>query len=929
MLTEKKLFLLDAYALIYRSYYAFIKNPRINSKGFNTSAIFGFVNTLEEVLRKEKPTHIAVVFDPPSPTFRNELYAEYKANREETPEDIKKSVPLIKKLIQAHNLQILEVPGFEADDVIGTSAVLAEQLGFDTYIMSPDKDFCQMVSGNIRLYKPSRSGNEAELWGIDEVVKNFGISHPSQVTDILGLQGDSSDNVPGAPGIGEVISKKLIGEFGTIENLYTNIAKLKPKIQEILVNNKDRIELSKILVTIKRDVPLMLDFEKLRIMGINEEAIKQLFEELEFKTLLQRLLPQTPVKNEIAFQGNLFDSIVPKQVSENSSTEFHKNLSNIHTVTHEYKLVNNADERKELIRQLSVLKEFCFDTETTGLELHTSELVGMSFCFEKNKAWYIPFPDDYGQTVAILSEFRHIFENTGITKIGQNIKFDILALKKYGIQLQGPLFDTMLAHYLLQPELRHNLNYLAEIYLSYTPVSIEELIGKKGKNQLNMREIEIEKIKEYASEDADITWQLKNILENDLLQAGLLNLAKEIEMPLIYVLANMEWAGIKIDGGILDNYAVELNAESLRLEKEIFQLAGTEFNLQSPKQLGEILFDRMKIISNAAKTKTKQYSTGEDVLEKIADKHPIIQKILDYRSLKKLISTYVESLPKLINPITGKIHTSYNQAIASTGRLSSTNPNLQNIPIRDEKGREIRKAFIPRDENYILLAADYSQIELRLMAHLSNDLAMIEAFSNNEDIHTATAAKIQGVGPGEVSKEMRSRAKTANFGIIYGISAFGLSQRLNITREEAKKLIEGYFNTYPAVKTYMDNNIRLAREKGFVQTIKGRKRILADINSKNAIVRGMAERNAINAPIQGSAADIIKLAMINIQARFIKENIKSELVLQVHDELIFDVLKTELDSVKKIVKNEMENTVSIKVSLTVEIGTGKNWLEAH
>jgi DNA polymerase I len=929
MSTKKKLFLLDAYALIYRSYYAFIRNPRFNSKGMNTSAIFGFVNTLEEILKKEKPTHIAVVFDPPFPTFRNEMYTEYKANREETPEDIRKSVPIIKQIIEAYNIPILEVPGFEADDVVGTTAALAEKNGFVTYMMTPDKDFCQLVTEKILIYKPTRSGNEAEVWGIDEVKKNFQVSEPSQVIDVLGLWGDASDNVPGAPGIGEVTSKKLIGEFGSIEKLYENLEKLKPKVQEILLNNKEKIELSKKLVTIKQDVPLKVDFDSLRSREINAEAIKALFEELEFKTLMQRIIPNGTAPRENAIQGMLFGSETAEQEIETTREESYKNLATIENTKHDYRIVQTAEGRKSLISRLSGQKSFCFDTETSGLEVHTSTLVGLSFCFQPQEAWYVPVPDDFPEAKALLEEFRPVMENANIEKVGQNIKFDILALKKYGIKVNGPLFDTMLAHYLLQPDLRHNLNYLAEIYLGYQPVSIEELIGKKGKNQMNMRDVDLEKVKEYAAEDADITWQLKERLEKELQENKLIKLFQEIEMPLINVLAEMEWAGIRIDSNILETYAVELNAEADKIEKEIFDMAGMQFNLQSPKQLGEVLFEKMKIISNPSRTKTKQYSTGEDVLEKIADKHPIIAKILDYRGLKKLVSTYVEALPKLVNSETGKIHTSFNQAIASTGRLSSTNPNLQNIPIREERGREIRKAFVPSDDKHILLAADYSQIELRLMAHMSGDEAMIEAFRNSEDIHAATAAKIHGLKQDEVTREMRSQAKTANFGIIYGISAFGLSQRLNISREEAKKLIDGYFATYPGVKAYMDKNIHLARENGFVETIMGRKRSLSDINSRNAIVRGMAERNAINAPIQGSAADIIKLAMIRIRNRFEKENIHSKLVLQVHDELVFDLLKIELEAVKKIAREEMENAVSLSVPLTVDLGTGENWLEAH
>lgn len=929
MSSEKKLFLLDAYALIYRSYYAFIRNPRVNSKGMNTSAIFGFVNTLEEILRKEKPSHIAVVFDPPTPTFRNEIFPEYKANREETPEDIRKSVPYIKKIIEAYNIPILEIAGFEADDVVGTTATIAEKQGFITYMMTPDKDFCQLVSDKILIYKPSRSGNEAEVWGLEEVKKNFDVKDPLQVIDILGLWGDASDNVPGAPGIGEVTSKKLISEFGSIENLYENLDKLKPKVQEILTNNKEKIFLSKNLVTIKRDVPLPVEPADLRPGDMKVQEIKALFEELEFKTLMQRIIPESTPARENAVQGMLFGEPQKETKEETTEETGYKNLASIETTEHRYHLAGSPEERRGLAGQLEKLRSFCFDTETSGLDAHSSRLVGLSFSFHAHEAWYVPVPEDMNQAKEILRDFKSLLENPGIQKVGQNIKFDILALKKYDVQVQGPLFDTMLAHYLLQPDLRHNLNYLAEIYLGYSPVTIEELIGKKGKNQLSMRDVDLEAIKEYAAEDADITWQLKEKLEKELKENNLEKLFKEVEMPLVYVLAEMEWAGIKLDSSILDSFAVELNSEAEKIEKEIFNMAGEQFNLQSPKQLGEVLFERMKVISNPSKTKTNQYSTGEDVLEKIADKHPIISKILEYRGLKKLISTYVEALPKLVNTETGKIHTSFNQAIASTGRLSSTNPNLQNIPIREERGREIRKAFISSGENHTLLAADYSQIELRLMAHMSKDEAMIQAFLNKEDIHAATAAKIHGIALKDVTRDMRSQAKTANFGIIYGISAFGLSQRLNISREEAKKLIDGYFSSYPAVKTYMDNNIREAREKGFVETIMGRRRTLPDINSRNAVVRGMAERNAINAPIQGSAADIIKIAMINILKRFEKEKIQSKLVLQVHDELVFDVLQSELENVKQIAREEMENAVSLSVPLTVDLGTGNNWLEAH
>ncbi|HAN18951.1 MAG: DNA polymerase I [Bacteroidetes bacterium GWC2_33_15] len=920
---SKKLYLLDAYALIYRSYYAFIKNPRFTSKGLNTSAIYGFTNTLIDLIAKENPTHIAVVFDPPYPTFRHEMYKEYKANREATPEDIKKSIPIIKEIIEGFKIPVIQVDRYEADDVIGTLAKQAEKEGFTTYMMTPDKDYGQLVSDHILMLKPGRGGNEMELVDKQKICEKYSIKDPVQVIDILGLMGDSSDNIPGAPGIGEKTAMKLIKDFESIENIYKRIDEIPGKQKEKLVENKELVFLSKELATIKLDVPITIDPEQLILENPDEEKLTRLFNELEFRTVLQRVfrkeLPSKPSSNPV--QGSLF--------GENEVEKVPSTLKNISNTDHDYILVDTTEDRKNLISLLSQQKEICFDTETTGLDPYSSEIVGLSFSFEIHKAYYIPFPDDREITKSMLNEFKDIFENQAIRKIGQNIKFDILILQQYQIRVKGELFDTMIAHYLLQPDLRHNLNYLSEHYLSYKPVEIEELIGKKGPRQGSMRNVPVEQIKEYAAEDADIALQLKSVFEKDLKNTGLSDLSENLEMPLIPVLANMESTGIKIDIQALIEYSKLLNNELIESEKKIFTHAGMEFNISSPKQLGEILFTRLKLDSNAKKTKTQQYSTSEETLAILFDKHPIINDVLEYRSLKKLLSTYVEALPKLINPLTGKIHTSYNQAIASTGRLSSNNPNLQNIPIREERGREIRKAFIPSDDNHVLLAADYSQIELRIMAHLSQDTNMIAAFKNNEDIHTATAAKIFHVETTNVSKDQRRKAKTANFGIIYGISAFGLSQRLKVPRSEAKQLIDEYFIGFPRVKEYMDKSIAKAREKGYVETMMGRKSILNDINSRNSIVRGNAERYAINAPIQGSAADIIKLAMIDIFNELNKKNYKSKMILQVHDELIFDVYKPEVDEIKALVKNRMENAIKLSIPLTVDIGIGENWLEAH
>lgn len=925
--TDKKLYLLDAYALIFRAYFAFIRNPRINSKGLNTSAIFGFLNSLEEILNNYNPSHIAVVFDPPGPNFRHEMYPEYKANRDSTPEDIKLSVPYIKQVIKSYNIPIVEVAGFEADDVIGTLAKKAEKEGFEVYMVTPDKDFTQLISDKIFMLKPAKGGNKPEIWTMEDVKENFHVKRAEQVKDILALWGDSADNIPGAPGIGEKTSKKLISEFGSIDGLFENLDSLKGKQKENIENNIDLIKLSKELATINQNVDISFDEESFKTESANIPKLREIFDELEFRTLGQRIFARFEQGNERMepVQTSLFDDIQPsrKVVPGNFG------LNDISTVEHNYILADTPFSRKNLIQLLSEQNSICFDTETTGLNIMEDKLVGLAFSFEGHNGYYVPFPEDEKKTKKILSEFSEIFENRSTVKIGQNIKYDIHILANYGQKVEGPIFDTMIAHYLVEPDQRHNLNFLSEVYLKYRPVQIEELIGKKGKAQKSMRTVPLEEIKEYAAEDADLTWQLKSLLEKELIEKNLSSLSEKIEMPLIPVLFEMERAGVKLDVKALNQYAIILKNEIENLENEIFDLAGMEFNISSPKQLGEILFDRLKISDGAKRTKTKQYSTSEEVLIKLIDKHSIVPKVLEYRSLKKLLSTYVEALPALVNVNTGHIHTSFNQAIASTGRLSSVNPNLQNIPIREEKGREVRKAFIPSNDEYLLLSADYSQIELRLMAHLSEDETMIRAFRNNDDIHTETAAKIYNIPVQDVTREMRGRAKTANFGIIYGISSFGLSQRLGISRSDAKELIDGYFNTYPGVKKYMDKSIALAREKGYVETLMGRKRILNDIYSNNAVVRGMAERNAINAPIQGSAADIIKLAMVHINQKLKAGKFKTKMILQVHDELVFDVFKPELEEIKEIVINEMENVISLRVPLKVDHGVGNNWLEAH
>ena len=921
-----KLFLIDAYALIYRSYYAFIKNPRINSKGVNTSAVFGFINTLEDVLKREQPTHIAVAFDPKGPTFRHEAFEQYKAQREETPEVIRQSVPVIKEVIQAYHIPILEVPYYEADDVIGTVAKQAAANGFEVYMMTPDKDYGQLVADHIYMYRP-KFGGDYEVLGVSEVLEKYQLQSTEQVIDLLGLMGDTADNIPGCPGVGEKTAQKLLAEFGSIENLLANTDKLKGAQKKKVEENVEQIRFSKLLATIKTDVPITFDAELCKRVAPDEDRLVELYTELEFKTFINRLKGESSVASsskepKAAVQYDLFatEPVVESEVSS---------LADITTMPHSYYLADTAEKQIALCEQLLQEKSFAFDTETEGLDPLTAGLVGMSFAIREQEAWYVPVPANREEATDIVLRLAPALQHPEIEKVGQNIKFDILALRKYGVRVKGPLFDTMLAHYLLNPELRHGMDYLAETYLKYKTVPIEDLIGPKGKKQASMRTVPIEQIKEYAAEDADVTLRLKHYFAPLLKQEGLESLFFEMEMPLIYVLAEMEATGVKLDTNALKQSSEVLSQQLSALEESIYDLAGQSFNINSTKQVGEILFDKLKLDEKAKKTKTGGYSTSEEVLEKIRGKHPIVDKLLEYRGIKKLLSTYIDALPALIHPETGKIHTSFNQAVTATGRLSSTNPNLQNIPVRDELGREIRKAFIADDDDCIFFSADYSQIELRLMAHLSNDPHMVEAFCSGADIHAATAAKIYGIPVEEVTSDMRRKAKTANFGIIYGISVFGLAERLSIPRAESKELIDGYFQTYPRIKEYMEESIRVAKEKGYVETLFKRKRFLPDINSHNAIVRGYAERNAINAPIQGSAADIIKLAMIRIHQRFEAEHLKSRMILQVHDELNFNVRKEEFDRVKEIVLDCMEHVLQLRVPLIADCGEGKNWLEAH
>ncbi|MCF8379877.1 MAG: DNA polymerase I [Bacteroidales bacterium] len=923
---KQKIFFLDAYALIFRSYYAFISNPMKNSRGLNTSTVFGFVLSLDELLRKENPDFIGVVFDPPGPTFRNDMFPDYKANREATPEDIKLAVPWIKKILQAYNIPSVELSGFEADDVIGTLARKAEKENLQVYMMTPDKDFAQLVSENIFMYKPARMGNGAEILGVKEVCEKFEIETPLQVIDILGLWGDSADNVPGVPGIGEKTAKKLISEYKSIENVLENIEDFKGKQKENLLNFKEQALLSKKLVTIEQNVAIDFNKQSFEKEEINVNALAEIFDELEFKTLKNKILGQKPEESPIkeGHQGNLFGTDTTA-----NEIPYSNNYKSIETEEKKYNLIESKEDLLALCDEIKQIKAFCFDTETTGLDPHDAILVGLAISFSAHRAFYIPAKENIKSTTEFLQPIAQLLADENILKVGQNLKYDIRVLKKYSMECSGEIFDTMVAHYLLQPERRHGLNVLAEEYLNYTPVKIEKLIGEKGKAQRTMDTVPVDIVKDYACEDADLTWQLFEIFSPELERNMLSELAMQTEMPLVYVLAEMEHNGVHINTQSLKEYALDLNAEAINLESKIYELAGERFNISSPKQLGEILFDKLKISDNAKKTKTKQYSTGEDILSDLADKHEIVNIVLEFRSVKKLLSTYIEALPKLISKHTKRLHTSYNQTLVATGRLSSNNPNLQNIPIREERGREIRKSFIPQDEDHLLIAADYSQIELRLMAHLSRDENMIASFNRGEDIHTATAAKIYGIEESDVSREMRSQAKTANFGIIYGISAFGLAQRLKIKRTDAKELIDGYFRSFPAVKEYMDESIRKATEEGCVYTILGRKRFLPDILSRNSVVRGVAERNAINAPIQGSAADIIKIAMVNIFRRMKKEKLKSKMILQVHDELVFEVKKSEESVMKSLIREEMESAYKLSVPLTVDMGTGSNWLEAH
>ena len=928
---KKKLFLLDAYALIFRAYYAFIRNPRKTSKGLNTSAIFGFVNSLLEILEKEKPTHIAVAFDPPGPTFRHKMFDQYKAQREETPEDIRKAVPYIKKLLEAFNIPILEVEGYEADDVIGTLSRIAASRGFETYMVTPDKDYAQLVNDKVFMFKPRSKGGGNEIWGIDEIKEKFGVEKPEQVIDILALWGDTADNIPGCPGVGEKRAKELVASFGSVDGIYENIDKLKGKQKENIENFKDQIELSKKLVVIEKNIPREFNPDEFRFKEPDLKKVLAIMDELEFRTLKERVVNifsggMQETKSNQPVQGDLF---AQANMDGKPTSAAYLSHESIDSVTHSYYLTDNEMSLASLRADLSVLKNFCFDTETTSKNAMEAELVGMSFSWKKGEAYYVPVPSNNKEARKLVNSFRNVFEDASIQKTGQNIKYDMLVLRNYGIDVKGDLFDTMVAHHLLHPGLKNNMDFMAETYLNYTPVSIESLIGKKGKNQGSMRNVDVETAKEYAAEDADITWQLYELFKEELKKSEVKDLFYNIEMPLVRVLTDMEFEGVNLDVDALNSYAVVLKKDIAELEQKIYGMAGRSFNIASPRQVGEILFNVLKIDDKAKKTKSGQFSTGEEILQKLKSKHEIIPAILEYRGLKKLLNTYVETLPRLINPKTGRIHTSYNQTVVVTGRLSSTNPNLQNIPIRDEAGREIRKAFTASDADHVFLSADYSQVELRLMAHFSGDEHLINAFRNGEDIHRATAAKIFKIPPEEVDADMRRKAKTANFGIIYGISAFGLADRLNIPRSEAKAIIDGYFENFPGVRKFMDQSIRIAREKGYVETLFGRRRYLPNINSRNGVVRGMAERNAINAPIQGTAADIIKIAMVSIRERFIREKISSKMILQVHDELNFNIHKKELDKVQKIVKTEMESACKLSVPLVVDMGTGRNWLEAH
>tara|TARA_R110002111_G_scaffold32914_5_gene66161 strand:+ start:812 stop:3670 length:2859 start_codon:yes stop_codon:yes gene_type:complete len=952
MSEQKRLFLVDAYALIFRGYYAFIKNPRINSKGEDTSAIMGFMNSLLDVIKRERPDHLAVCFDKGGSADRVEIYEEYKANRDETPEGIKTAVPYIYNILKAMHIPIMVKEGYEADDVIGTLSRQAEKEGYKTYMVTPDKDFAQLVTENIFMYRPVFGGGY-ETWGIPEVQKKFEVTDPMQVIDFLGMMGDSSDNIPGLPGVGEKTAKKFITEFGSMEGLLANTDQLKGKMKEKVEANGELGLLSKKLATIMLDVPVTFNAKDFELDHPDIEAVKNIFQELEFRRLTDNFLKTFATETESSSTKNVSTENVKNSPSGKTSegqkglagagqfslfgadpssetetvSEFTRKTAK--TVSHFYQSVASGMATKLFIKNLMNQTSVCFDTETTGLNPITAELVGIAFSWDVGKGFYLPFPENREEAQELIEQFRPFFESETIEKIGQNLKYDIKVLAKYNIEVKGKLFDTMLAHYLINADMRHNMDVLAETYLNYTPISITELIGKKGKNQLSMRDVPLEKLTEYAVEDADITLQLKEHFEKELGEANTQKLFDDIEIPLLRVLAAMELEGINLDKDFLNSLAEQLNNDILDLEKSIYETAGEEFNIASPKQLGEVLFDKMKLVDKPKKTKTGQYSTAEDVLSYLAKDHEIIQKILDFRGLSKLKSTYVDALPLQVEPSTGRVHTDYMQTVAATGRLSSNNPNLQNIPIRTERGRRVRKAFIPRNEDYTLLAADYSQIELRIIAALSKEETMISAFKNGEDIHASTASKVFNVPLPEVTREQRSNAKTVNFGIIYGVSAFGLSNQTDLTRSESKELIDTYYKTYPKLRAYMSEQVDFARDNGYVQTVLGRRRYLKDINSRNAVVRGAAERNAVNAPIQGSAADIIKIAMINIYNKLQEGNYKTKMLLQVHDELVFDVHKSELDAMKKLIKTEMENAFKLDVPLDVDLDIGDNWLEAH
>lgn len=943
---SKKLFLLDAFALIYRAHFAFIKNPRINSAQLNTSAVFGFTNTLLEVLSKEKPTHLGIAFDTKAPTFRHIQYTEYKANRQEQPEDITVAIPYVKRLVRAMNIPLLELDGYEADDIIGTIAKKAVKDDFEVYMYTPDKDYGQLVEENIFLYKPAMMGNGVEIMGVQEVLNRWGVQHIDQVVDMLGLMGDKVDNIPGIPGVGEKTAAKLLAEFGSVENILENAHTISGKMGEKIRDGRESALLSKELARIDIHVPVPYDADDLRLSPYNTEELSELLDELEFRTLRKKLLGEestpkraaapTPVatKQPIQQQTSLFDAppaYTPQEnkYSEEEQTEKASILKTIYSTAHRYELMETVALQEKLVQHLLAQKEFCFDTETTDIESMEAKLVGISFSYRAGEAFYIPISSDQNEAKETLQRFIPVFEQEGILKIAQNLKYDLSILQNYGIRLAGPFYDTMLAHYLIEPEQRHGMDALAQNYLNYKPVSIEELIGKKGKNQGNMRDVPLEQIKEYAAEDADITLQLKPILAQKLKETNQEKLLETVEIPLVQVLSDMERTGVNLDTHALQELSTELEKDITRLEQEIYTLAGTQFNVSSPKQLGEVLFEVMKIDKKPKKTPTGQYATGEDILLTYEAEHSIVKNILDFRELQKLKSTYVDALPALLSPTTGRIHTSYNQAVTATGRLSSTNPNLQNIPIRTPRGREIRKAFIPTDENYRIFSADYSQIELRIMAAFSGDESMLEAFNQGVDIHATTASKVFSVSLEDVTSDMRRKAKMVNFGIIYGISPFGLANRLAISRQEAKEIIDAYFLQFPKVKEYMDSCIKTAQEKEYVETILGRRRYLRDINSRNQTNRGYAERNAINAPIQGSAADLIKIAMIQIHAFMREQNMRSKMILQVHDELLFDAHVDELAVLQEKVNHFMTTAISLPVKLETGMGVGKNWLEAH